>query len=278
MSTLDGRRRGRNAARSVFMILATCLMAVPLYYIVVSTFKTQVEMATSPLGLPSTLSFDNYVTVFRESPVMRAFANTLIVTVAGVFFQVVIGSMAAYGMILRKGRFTAAVGTILMIAFCIPMQATLIPLYRMEAQLGLVNSLRGLVLIYLGSAVFCYFLIVGYMRKLPMDVLEAARLDGAGAFRVYRSIVLPLIRPIIVTVVVFQTLSTWNDFMWPNILLSSGEKRTIVLQVFNSVGQFSTNWPSFMTVTVIALVPVFIFFLFCQRWIVSGLAAGSVKG
>jgi raffinose/stachyose/melibiose transport system permease protein len=123
------------------------------------------------------------------------------------------------------------------------MQSTLIPLYRTVASLGVVNSLIGLILIYLGGAVFCYFLIVGYMRKLPMDVLEAARIDGANPFRIYRSIVLPLITPILTTVVVFQTLATWDDFLWPNVLLSSTENRTIVLQVYNAVGQFSTNWP-----------------------------------
>lgn len=272
------RQRRSYLTRSVIMLSLTALMAVPLYYIVISSFKMPIDMAQSPLGLPNTWTLQNFITVFQTSNVARSFTNTLIVTVIAVFFQVLIGSLAAYGMILRKSRLTAALGTVLLIAFCIPMQSTLIPLYRMEASLGLVNSLTGLILIYLGNAVFCYFLIVGYMRKLPLDVLEAARIDGAGPLRIYRSIVLPLITPILTTVVVFQTLATWNDFLWPNVLLSSTENRTIVLQVYNAVGQFTTNWPQFMAVTVIALVPVFIFFLFCQRWIVAGLAAGSVKG
>lgn len=116
------------------------------------------------------------------------------------------------------------------------------------------------------------------MRKLPMEVLEAARIDGAGPFRIFRVIVLPMITPILATVVVFQTLSTWNDFMLPNIFLTSTDLRTVILQVYNAMGQFTTDWPAFMTITVIALVPVVIFFIFCQRWIVSGLVAGSVKG
>lgn len=153
-----------------------------------------------------------------------------------------------------------------------------IPLYQMEASWGLVNTLSGVILIYMSGAVFCYFLIVGYMRTLPMEILEAARIDGAGAWRIYASIVLPLIRPILIAVVVFQTLGTWNDFIWPNVLLSSSSKKTIILQVYNAVEQFTTNWPLFMAITVLALIPVFIFFLFCQRWIVSGLVAGSIKG
>lgn len=92
------------------------------------------------------------------------------------------------------------------------------------------------------------------------------------------STVLPLIRPILTTVIVFQTMGTWNDFMTPSVYISSTNKQTIVLQVFNAISTFTTNWPLFMTVTTIALIPVFVFFIFCQRWIVAGLVAGSVKG
>lgn len=272
------RERRKYALRSVVMISLTVAMALPLYYVVVSTFKSQAEMAEAPFGIPGTWVFENYTAALLNDNIWRSFGNTVIVTIAAVFFQVLIGSMAAYGMILRNSRLTAAVGALLILAFCIPMQSTLIPLYQMQARLGLVNSLVGLVIVYLAGAIFCYFLIVGYMRKLPFEVLEAARIDGAGPFRIYWSIVLPLIRPILITVVVFQTLGTWNDFVWPNLLLSSAEKRTVVLQVYNAMGQFTTNWPLFMTITVVVLVPVFIFFLFCQRWIVAGLVAGSVKG
>lgn len=103
-------------------------------------------------------------------------------------------------------------------------------------------------------------------------------MDGAGPFRVYLTIVLPLTRPILTTVIVFQTLGIWNDFLMPNIYLSSTELQTVPLQVFTAVSQFSTNYPLFMAITVIALLPVLIFFVLAQRWIVSGLLAGSVKG
>lgn len=272
------RRRLWYWIRSVVMILLALIAAIPLYYIVVNTFKTSQDMAVSPLGLPSAPTLENYSKVFATTPVLRSFLNTVYVTVVGVAGQVFIGSLAAYGIVMRRSRFTAVVGLVLMIAFVIPAQATLIPLYRLEAQAGLVNTLNGLVVMYLAGAVFCYFLIVGYMRKLPWEIIEAARLDGAGPFTIYWRIVLPLIRPILATVIVFQTMSTWNDFMTPNVFISSTAKRTVVLQVYNAVGQFATDWPSFMTMTVIALIPVFIFFIFCQRWIVSGLAAGSVKG
>lgn len=268
----------RSLIRSIVVLSIGLICALPLWYILINTFKTVPDMAANPLGLPREWTFKNYSHAFATVPIVRSLINTVIVTFFGVLFQVLIGALAAYGMIMRKSLFTSVIGVILMIAFVIPGQSTLIPLYRMESSLGLVNTLLGLIVMYLGGAVFCYFLIVGYMESLPFDVIEAARIDGAGPLRIFCSIVLPLIRPILTTVVVFQTMSTWNDFMTANVFISSSNLRTIVLQVYNAVGQFTTDWPSFMTITVLALIPVFIFFIFCQRWIVSGLVAGAVKG
>ena len=276
--TFTARKRIGSAVTSVVMIAISLVCAVPLWYIVINTFKTIADMNVNPLGLPNDWTFDNYINAFKTVPILRSLWNTVIVTFFGVAIQVIVGALAAYGMILRKSRFTSAVGAVLMVAFVVPAQSTLIPLYRMEAGVHLVNTLAGLVLIYLGGAVFCYFLIVGYMRSLPFELIEAARIDGAGPLRIFWNIVMPLIKPILTTVIVFQTMGTWNDFMNANVFISSSELRTIVLQVYNAVGQFSTDWPSFMTISVLALLPVFIFFIFCQKWIVSGLVAGSVKG
>lgn len=276
--TFTARKRIGSAVTSIVMIAISLVCAVPLWYIVINTFKTIANMNVNPLGLPNDWTFDNYINAFKTVPILRSLWNTVIVTFFGVAIQVIVGALAAYGMILRKSRFTSAVGAVLMVAFVVPAQSTLIPLYRMEAGVHLVNTLAGLVLIYLGGAVFCYFLIVGYMRSLPFELIEAARIDGAGPLRIFWNIVMPLIKPILTTVIVFQTMGTWNDFMNANVFISSFELRTIVLQVYNAVGQFSTDWPSFMTITVLALLPVFIFFIFCQKWIVSGLVAGSVKG
>ena len=276
--TFTARKRIGSAVTSIVMIAISLVCAVPLWYIVINTFKTIADMNVNPLGLPNDWTFDNYINAFKTVPILRSLWNTVIVTFFGVAIQVIVGALAAYGMILRKSRFTSAVGAVLMVAFVVPAQSTLIPLYRMEAGVHLVNTLAGLVLIYLGGAVFCYFLIVGYMRSLPFELIEAARIGGAGPLRIFWNIVMPLIKPILTTVIVFQTMGTWNDFMNANVFISSFELRTIVLQVYNAVGQFSTDWPSFMTITVLALLPVFIFFIFCQKWIVSGLVAGSVKG
>ena len=264
--------------RTVVILAIAFVAAIPLYYVVISSFKSTVDMALNPLGLPESWNLNNYIQAFQGGDMGTAFRNSLILTVFGVFLQVFVGSLAAYGIILSRTWLTVSMGAILAVAFAIPAQATLVPQYVMFAKAGLTDNLVGLILLYTGGSVFCYFLIVGYMRSLPGELLEAARIDGAGAFRIYWSIVLPLTRPILTTVVVFQTLGIWNDFLSPNIYLSSPENRTIPLQVFQAMGVFSTDYPLFMAITVIALIPVFVFFIIAQRWIVSGLVAGAVKG
>lgn len=264
--------------RTIVVWTIALICAVPLYYVVISSFKTPIDMIKHPLQLPTQWLWNNYIDAFADGTIIQAFINTITVTAVAVILQVLIGSLAAYGVVQKKSLFTMIIGSILMITFAIPVQATLLSLYRMESSIGLTDTLTGLVALYMGSCVFCYFLIVGYMKALPQELFEAAKIDGAGPFRIYWTIVLPLIRPIIVAVVVFQTMGTWNDFLLPSVFLSSTDKQTVVLQVYNAVQQFTTNWPLFMATTVLALIPVFIFFCFCQKWIVSGLLAGSVKG
>jgi raffinose/stachyose/melibiose transport system permease protein len=263
---------------AVIMIPVGLIMALPLYYIVVNTFKTQEEMSSSPFALPTQLFLDNYATVFGTVPLVQSFANTLFVTILSLVLMLIIGSMAAYGMIIGNTRFNRWFGAALILGFIIPTQSTLIPLYRLLVRIGLIDTLTGLVFLYSAGSIFCYFLIQGYMKSIPYDLIEAARIDGANAFSIYWRIVLPLIRPILVTVAVFQTMWIWNDFLTPNVFLVSPEKSTLVLQVYKSVGEFTTDWPSFMTLSVLALLPMVVFFVFTQRHIVSGLLAGGVKG
>ncbi len=263
---------------SALMLALAALVGLPFYYIVVNTLKTQQETGSSPLGLPSRLFLDNYIAVFQTVPVLQNAANTLYVTAFSVLLMLAVGSMAAYGMITRQNRLNRLFGAALLLAFMVPFQSTLIPLYQMLARVRLVDSLNGLVVMYSAGSIFCYFLILGYMRTVPYEIVEAARIDGCGTFGIYWRIVLPLIRPILITVGVFQTMWVWNDFITPTVFLSSPANKTLVLQVYSAVGQFAVNWPAFMTLTVIVLFPVVVFFIAMQKHIVNGLVSGGIKG
>jgi raffinose/stachyose/melibiose transport system permease protein len=257
------------------MVPLACIVGLPFYYIVVNTFKTQAETALSPLALPSQWRLDTYARVLNDVPIVQAFLNTLLVTGVSIVLMLAIGSLAAFSVIMRKSRFITVV---FVIAFLVPGQVTLIPLYRLFAELRLVDSLLGLVLLYTAGSVFCYFLIVGYMRTIPGEMIEAAKLDGANPFQIYWRIALPLIRPILITVGVFQTMWVWNDFLTPVVFLSSPQNQTLVLQVYKAVSEFAVDWPAFLALSVLALLPMVVFFVAMQRHIVNGLLAGSVKG
>lgn len=275
---MNDKKERTSPLTAIIMIPVALIVALPLYYIVVNTFKTQQEMSNSPFALPTQLLLDNYATVFSTVPLGRSFANTLIITVASLALMLIIGSMASFGMIIGNSRFNRWFGAALTLGFIIPSQSTMIPLYRFLVQVHLIDTLTGLIFLYSAGSIFCYFLIQGYMKGIPYELVEAARIDGAGPFAIFWRIILPLIRPILITVAVFQTMWIWNDFIMPNVFLVSPENSTIVLQVYKSVGEFTTDWPSFMTLSVLALIPMVVFFVFAQRHIVSGLLAGGVKG
>jgi len=260
------------------MLLLAVIVGLPFGYIIVNTFKTQPQMELNPLGLPSTWTLDNYINVFTTSNVGQAFLNTTYVTVVSVAIMLLVGSMAAFSLIHKGGRFTKIVSGLLVAAYLVPYQSTIVPLYLLIVNAGLADNLQGLIAIYLIGAVFCYFIIIGYMRTVPLEILEAARIDGASPARLYWSIVLPLIRPVLITVGVFQVMWVWNDYIFPTIFLSSPSNDTLVLLAEQAIAQFTTNWPAFMTVTVIVLIPMLAFFIAMQRYIVDGLISGSVKG
>ncbi len=260
---------------SIVMIPIGIVVGLPFYYILVNTFKTQAETAAAPLALPTEWRLDTYQRVLEGQPIAQVFTNTLVVTLVSIVLMLLIGSLAAFSVIMRRSRL---INVIFVIAFLVPGQVTLIPLYRLFAELRLVDSLQGLIVLYTAGSVFCYFLIVGYMRTIPGEMIEAAKLDGAGPWQIYWRIALPLIRPILITVGVFQTMWVWNDFLTPVVFLSSPQNQTLVLQVYKAVGEFTVDWPAFLALSVIALLPMVVFFVAMQRYIVNGLLAGSVKG
>lgn len=271
-------QRAANWLTSMAMIALGCIIALPFYYIVVNAFKSQADMTLDPLAPPKSLYLDNFSQAFGQSDIPRAFLNTVYVTGVSVALMLLIGSMAAFALIYRTSKLNTVISVILLSAFVVPYQSTIIPLYQLIVNAGYADNLQGLIAVYLAGSVFCYFLIQGYMRSVPLEIVEAARIDGAGPFRIFWQIVLPLIRPVLITVGVFQVMWVWNDYISPTIFLSSPQNNTLVLLASQAVAQFTTNWPLFMAVSVLALTPMLIFFVAVQKHIVNGLLSGGVKG
>ena len=284
-----------------FAVLFTFVFILPIIWAIYSSFFRQVTEGGGAYGggelVNKFVGFQNFQYAITSGNFWSGVGRVLLYTL----IQVPIMIIAALALAIVIDSFVVKHVTGFRLGYFLPyaipgVVASIIWVYLYNGQISpIVKGLAAIGVnvdffnknIVLGSmANITTWTFTGYnmliflaaLQAIPHDLYEAARIDGAGPFRIFWTIVLPLIRPILTTVIVFQTMGTWNDFMTPSVYISSTNKQTIVLQVFNAISTFTTNWPLFMTVTTIALIPVFVFFIFCQRWIVAGLVAGSVKG
>lgn len=262
----------------IVMLGVCALFFIPIYYLIVSTFKTQATIVASPLALPTSLSLGNYVRALDSFNFWRSFGNSLLITSFSIVFIVIFGSMAAYALARRNNLFMKLLNGYFLIGFLVPLQTTMLPLFLIMKFLGLINTYQGMIFLHSNGAVFALFLYSGFIRFMSRDLEEAAFVDGAGLFRTFWQIVFPLLRPITATIVIFNVIWIWNDFLLTYLFLSSTSKATLTLQVYNGVGQYFTDWSIMMPILVLAMLPMVIFYLFMQRHIIGGLTAGSLKG
>ena len=260
------------------MVPVCIIFLYPFYYLVINTFKTMQEMSFNPVAFPTQPFLDNYRDIFSQGQIYRAFGNTFLITVCSVLLIVIIGEMAAYPIVFNANKLNNAFMVYLMIGFLVPFQAILLSLFEVMQALHLIDTIYGMILFYCNGSALTVFLAVGYMRTIPKELTEAAIVDGCSIGRVFFSIVFPLMKPITATSVIFNTMWIWNDFIAPNIFLNSRMKGTVVLEVFRAKGQFSVDWPRFMTLSVVSIFPIVIFYLCMQKHIIKGLTAGAVKG
>lgn len=270
----------RKAAYTLFLVFVFLIMIIPVYYLLVTTFKTPAEAVKSPLGFPADFTFGNYTKAIEAMNYGQAFFNNLIIAVFSVIFLVIFSSMSAYVIARSDRKLFKAINAIFMVGLIIPFQISIIPLYKILAGVGLMNSRVGVILV----DVFCInlplsvFLTRGFINTVPMELEEAAMIDGSGILQCFWRIIFPLLKPIISTVAILDMLAIWNDFMTPLLFIQSSDKQVLLQQVYKNVGPFSTNWTSFFPMLVMATLPLVVFYLFMQKQIIEGVVAGAVKG
>lgn len=274
------KRAIAGTARYLFMVLLAFIVLIPVYYLVVTTFKSSAEAALAPMALPESFSLTPYVEAFEKMQYPRALKNTLIITLCSVGGLIIVSSMCGY-VLNRKGKSKVAQGIFLLIlsGMMFPYQMSILGLYRVIQNLNLMNSLVGVILIDIAINIpFATFLIRSFVSTIPIELEEAARIDGAGTFRTFWTITFPLMKPMIATVAILNTLTIWNDFMGPLYFLQSRQNGVILQEVYRNIGQFSTDWTSLFPMMVLGVLPLLIFYLFMQRYIIGGVMNGSVKG
>lgn len=266
---------GRRTVLAVYAVL----VVVPLVVVLFGSFKTTPELFDSPFAPPSSLSVENYVRVLGEQDLGRAFANSTVVTVCSVGLTLFLASLASYGVARIPGWRGGLLFGFLVLGMAVPAQANMIPQYVLFQSLGLLDSLVGLVLINVVVTMpVAVFILTGFMRTLPRELYEASAIDGSGPWRTYRSVVLPLSTPSLAAAAIFLFVIHWNEMLYPLLFLSDPDKYTIPLALLQFQGQFLTDYPLLFTGVVVASAPVVVTYVFLQRYFVSGVTAGSVKG
>ena len=256
------------------------LVLVPVYYLIVTTFKSGTEAALHPMALPTSISLGSYKEAFVKMQYPRAFLNTLIIAGVSVGGIIIIASMCGYALNRReKAKWSKGVFLLILSGIMFPYQMSILGLYRLIRDLHLMNKLTAVILVDIAvNLPFAVFLFKSFVSTIPIELEEAARIDGAGVYKTFWMITFPLLKPTIATVAILNTLTIWNDFMGPLYFLQSREKDVILQEVYRNIGQFSTDWTSLFPMMVLGVLPLLIFYLAMQKMVIGGVMSGSVKG
>ncbi len=278
-STLSGKKPPSvgSIVRTTFLLVMTFIILAPVLWFVLSSFKDATELGARPPKIfPTEWAFSNYTEAFQMYNYMRYFTNSVIVTSLATILTLIINSMAAYAFAKYnfRGRDGLFVMTLAMIM--IPLQVILIPIYLVVSSLGLVNTYWGMI-IPAAATPTGVFIIRQYMLTIPDELIEAARIDGAGEFRIFARIVLPLCRPALAVVAIFSILWRWNDFLWPLLIAQKEELYTLPVALALLNGQLVVPYNIVLAMSVMSIIPVLFMFVFMQRQIVQGIDQTGIK-
>jgi len=273
------KRAGYLQMFSLYALLAICLAAtlLPFVWMLSTSFKDASEIYTkTPVFIPKAPTLQNYDQLFEKVDFIRNFINSIIVATGLTFLSLLINALAAYAFAKLNFAGREKIFSLLLLTMMVPGQVTMMPVFIILKSLGLHNSYLGLIIP--GSAnIFAIFMLRQFMRDIPGELIDAARIDGCGEFRVFFSIVLPLCKPVLVTLLIFNFMGAWNEFLWPLIIMIKEEKYTLPVALANLNGQFGTDWGILMAGSVVIVVPVIAVFLMAQKHYIQGITAGAVK-
>jgi multiple sugar transport system permease protein len=260
------------------LLVLAMLSLAPLLWMVSVSFMPRGEASHFPPPfLPSSATLENYRDLFARTGMARNFANSLLVSMAITLLSLLVNTMAGYAFAKLRFRGRERVFQLLLAALVVPAQVAMLPLFLLMKQLGLVNSYWGVIIPGM-AGVFGIFLVRQYARGIPDDLIEAARIDGAGELRIFWQVVLPMLKPVLATLAVFTFMAAWNDFMWPLIVLTDQERYTLPVALAALSREHIMDVELMMAGAVVTVLPVLGLFLLLQRYYIQGLLLGSVKG
>jgi len=260
------------------LLLGAALTLLPLLWMLAASLMPAGEANSYPPRLwPSAVTFEHYAALFTRLDLARYLLNSALLAGAVTLISLLINSMAGYAFAKFRFRYRDRLFRGLLAAMVIPAQVAMLPLFLLLKEFGLINTYWGVIVPGMAS-IFGIFLIRQYLLAIPDSLLDAARMDGAGEFRIYWSLILPLCRPILVTLAIFTFLGAWNDFMWPLIVLTDSDRYTLPVALANLLGEHVQDTELMMAGSVLTVLPVMLLFVVLQKYYIAGIMLGGMKG
>lgn len=259
--------------------LAAFFTLFPLLMALMNSFKSNRELLTNVMSWPTHLSIENYIRTYKKMNYARSLLNTVILAGISVTLMVIFSALAGWKLCRTKTRLSRVLLKLFVFSMLIPFSSIMIPLYKVTLALKIKNSLLGLSLVYAGLGVsMAIFLYHGFVKSIPVEMEEAAAIDGCSSIQTFFHIVLPMLKPITATITITNVLWVWNDFLLPLIVISDNKKYTLLLSTNTLFGQYSSDWTAILSALILAALPVILFYGIFQKQILTGIADGAVKG
>ena len=272
------RRRLGQAGYYIISILLAVLALIPFLWMISTSLKSRGALMSIPIEwIPAEPTLDAYTEVFSRFPFLRTIGNSLVSSVAFTLITLVSASMAAFAFAKLRFRGSGVILSIYIATMMIPTQVTMIPLFVVMNRLGLIDSYASVILPSMFKP-FAVFLLVQQMKTIPNDYLDAARIDGAGLFHIYFRVALPLCIPTLATLAVTTFMESWNDYLWPLLMLTDRNKMTLPIALSTLNGQYNTEYNVLMAGSLISMIPIIIIYIAAQKQFKAGLMAGGIKG
>jgi len=263
----------------VVLIFWTFLVLFPLWTMIVNSFKFKFDIYTDPFGLPKKWNFESYVSVITDGDFFLYFRNSLFVTIGSIFLVLLFGAMASYALVNWKHKASRFLYLFFIAGMMLPIKIGSIRLLQLIKGLGLLNTLWGLFPVYTAMGLpIAVFVLTEFIRQIPAELTEAAVIDGARRSKVFTIIILPLLRPALATVAIYNLIPFWNDLWFPLIFINNDAHKTLLLGVTRLFGQYMTDWSRILAVLTLSAVPVLVLYLTMSKNFIRGLTAGAVKG
>nr|WP_298681189.1 carbohydrate ABC transporter permease [uncultured Treponema sp.] len=263
----------------IVLIFWTFLVLFPLWTMVVNSFKFKFDIYTDPFGLPKKWNFESYASVITDGDFFLYFRNSLFVTLGSIFLVLLFGAMASYALVNWKHKASRFLYLFFIAGMMLPIKIGSIRLLQLIKGMGLLNTLWGLFPVYTAMGLpIAVFVLTEFIRHIPAELTEAAVIDGATRNKVFTIVVLPLLRPALATVAIYNLIPFWNDLWFPLIFINNDAHKTLLLGVTRLFGQYMTDWSRILAVLTLSAIPVLVLYLTMSKNFIRGLTAGAVKG